>query len=343
MAQFFRSRQFTVLLHVIIWGSLLIVPAIITTGLPRNDREGYPHLMFTVNNLVNIGLFYGNAYGLFPALVRRKWWWLLYLPALAAAIYICFFLKMGIVSLLNAQSAMPNGMQHRIAFFSSFLFVIISTIYRLVLDNRRKEKMQKEKQALQQATELKFLRTQINPHFLFNVLNNMVSLARQRSDQLEPSLIKLSGMMRYMLYESDESQVPVSKEVEYLQHYIALQQLRFDDQLRIETYIDIHSQDRERTIAPMLLISFVENAFKHGTGLNTDPFIRITLKVQNNEMKFDVVNSYEEDPALSKDKESGIGLQNVQTRLQLLYPHRHQLSFKKEAGLFHVSLSLQLA
>jgi two-component system LytT family sensor kinase len=341
MTQFFRSRQFTVLLHIIIWGSLLIVPAIITSGVPQSQRGGYPHLFFTVNNLVNIGLFYGNAHGLYPALVRKGWRWLLYLPSLAAAIFICYWLKVTLAGLLYSQNVVQKSMAHNIAFFSSFLFVIISIIYRLVLDNRRKERIQKEKLAMQQATELKFLRSQINPHFLFNVLNNMVSLARQKSDQLEPSLIKLSGIMRYMLYESDENKVPVSKEVEYLQHYVALQQLRFDDQLRIETSIEMN--DTEYLLAPMLLISFVENAFKHGTGLNPDPFIKISLRVHDQVLQFDVVNSFEEGAMTSKDKESGIGLQNVQTRLELLYPKQHLLSFKKENNLFHVSLTLQLA
>jgi LytS/YehU family sensor histidine kinase len=113
----------------------------------------------------------------------------------------------------------------------------VSAIYRIILNRIHYEKKSKERQAAQLSTELKFLRSQISPHFLFNVLNNLVSMARQKSDQLEPSLIRLSGLMRYMLYESDGKKVPLTQEVDYLKSYIELQKLRFEEDVQITTDI----------------------------------------------------------------------------------------------------------
>src|SRR5262249_40157374 len=150
---------------------------------------------------------------------------------------------------------------------------------------------------------------QVNPHFMFNVLNNMVALARKKSDLLEPSLIKLSSLLRYMLYETDEQKVPLEKEVEYLRSYIDLQQQRFGSLVKIN--VDVHAPDKHYEIEPMLLIPFVENAFKHGTGIIDSPQIDIELSAENDTLKFLVSNKYNEGVEETKDNSSGIGLSNV--------------------------------
>src|SRR5690606_22449231 len=193
------------------------------------------------------------------------------------------------------------------------------------------EKEQKERQAEQLAMELKFLRSQISPHFLFNVLTNLVSLARKKSDLMEPSLIMLSDLMRYMLYDSEIRKVPLEKEVAYLKSYIALQQLRFGDDTPIETLIDVAPDQEQLHIEPMLLIPFVENAFKHGIGWIADPWISIRLVVADNRLTFTVRNRYAINGSDSKDSSSGIGLANVGTRLKLLYPDQHILAVRQDA------------
>ncbi len=175
---------------------------------------------------------------------------------------------------------------------------------------------------------------------MFNVLNNMVSLARKKSELLEPSLIKLSSLMRYMLYETDEEKVPIEKETEYLQSYIDLQQQRYGKKVSIN--VNLYPPDRNYFIEPMLLIPFVENAFKHGTGLIENAHIDIDMKAKNNILYFSVTNKYDAASQEIKDKASGIGLANVKRRLELLYPLHHELYINKEDNLFAVSLKINI-
>lgn len=222
-----------------------------------------------------------------------------------------------------------------------FLFILASsTAYKMFLDRAETVRQASEKETEHLKTELAFLRSQISPHFMFNVLNGMVALARKKSDLLEPSLIKLSSIMRYMLYENDEEKVSLEKELEYLQSYIDLQKQRFGKSITVTTTIE--AIDKQYYIEPMLLIPFVENAFKHGTGLVDDAQIGICLKAINGILNFSVTNRYNEESEEIKDKTSGIGLTNVYRRLNLLYKKSHTLDIKKNHGLFTVSLQLNL-
>ena len=169
-------------------------------------------------------------------------------------------------------------------------------------------------------------------------MNSLASLARKKSDLLEPVIIKMSDLLRYMLYDSDEKKVPISKEANYLRSYVELQQLRFGQNVRIDLDIDI--QNENFALEPMLLIPFVENAFKHGTGLIKAPFITILLHSSENKLKFVVTNRYTNAANDTKDGNSGIGLANVNRRLELLYPDLHQLEIHTENHLFVADLTL---
>lgn len=277
-----------------------------------------------------MGLFYFNAYYLYTKLLNRQWWWL-YVISLGILIVGVFGLKIVILKnwfpgLASNRDAVPFTV------FPIIFFLILSTVFRLVTD-----KISLEKNQL--AMELKFLRSQVNPHFLFNVLNNLVSMARHRSDQVEPSLMKLSGLMRYMLYESDEKKIPLNAECQYLRNYISLQELRFDEDVVIQSHIP--EGDDGYTIAPMVLIPFVENAFKHGITLQEKPTIQIDLKLKEDQLYFKVTNRFENEIS-SKDNNSGVGLGNVKARLKLLYPRRHNLLIKKNNGFFEVDLYIKL-
>ena len=175
---------------------------------------------------------------------------------------------------------------------------------------------------------------------MFNVLNNMVALARKQSDQLEPSLIKLSSLMRYMLYDTDGEKVSLEKEIDYLQSYIDLQKQRFGKNVVIQTaFTEI---DGSYNIEPMLLIPFVENAFKHGTGFMEDARIEIELRVKNSLLYFTVRNRFNIESEEVKDKTSGIGLTNVKRRLNLLYGNKQNLLISKNDGWFTTLLQLNL-
>lgn len=211
----------------------------------------------------------------------------------------------------------------------------------MIVNKIANDKKQKEIIAEQLSIKLKFLRSQISPHFIFNVLTNLVSLARKQSKELEPALIMLSDLMRYMLYESDEKKVSLSNEIKYVESYINLQQLRFGDDVKIDLDINLSPEILQQKIEPMLLIPFIENAFKHGTGAD-DPFISIHLFSNENGLVLDVKNKFIEDDK-SKDNNSGIGLEKVQSRLMLLYPQKHRLTLNSENNIFHVHLNLPLS
>jgi sensor histidine kinase YesM len=327
------------LLHVFVWSLLFLLPHLFIDT--RNLQPGFfPGSWFWVTNLYNVGLFYLTAFVLYPKYFNRKKWWLYFL-CFAALLILSYYLK-----LIFTQQFYPgvtlDSWAHRILFFPPVVFFVAATIYRLIVDKINFDKKQKEIIAEQLSIKLKFLRSQVSPHFIFNVLTNLVSLARKQSKQLEPALIMLSDLMRYMLYESDEKKVALSKEIEYLESYINLQQLRFGEDVKIDVDINLSDDVLQKNIEPMLLIPFVENAFKHGVGVD-EPFIKISLHNDNNALNFHVQNKFAQNENESKDMNSGIGLENVQSRLALLYPKEHKLEIKNSGYIFDVYLTLQLS
>ncbi|MBC7400328.1 MAG: histidine kinase, partial [Mucilaginibacter sp.] len=209
-------------------------------------------------------------------------------------------------------------------------------------DNRAKQQLLNERETAHLESELTFLRSQISPHFMFNILNNLVALARKKSDDLEPAIMNLSQLMRYMLYESDDHRVFLSKEIEYIKSYINLQMLRFGSNVKIN--VDIHGDTDLYTIEPMLLIPFVENAFKHGTGMVENPVIDISISVDADThlMHFKVGNKVS-PMDVSKDNNSGIGISNVKRRLAILHPGKHNLDIVNQGEIFTIDLSIYLS
>jgi two-component system LytT family sensor kinase len=334
----FNSKYTAIFLHVFLWTILLTLPHLFIDN--RNRLPGsLPPSFYMVTNMYHIGLFYGNAFVLYPLFFNRKRWWL-YIPAIALILFLSYFLKLFMAREWYPAVSLDKEL-NAILFFPPLPFLVVSTIYRLIVDRNAFEKKQKEIMAETLTVKLKFLRSQISPHFIFNVLTNLVSLARKRSEQLEPLLIKLSELMRYFLYESDEKKVSLSREIDYLRSYIDLQELRFGHDVAIDLDVGLSEKELNRSIEPMLLIPFVENAFKHGAGVD-QPFIKIKLAGKEGGLEFDVTNKFSDDVLESKDMSSGIGLENVRSRLALLYPHEHTLIVRNEGQLFHIHLTLQL-
>lgn len=339
MAIKLNTKYTSISLHIAIWSMLLVLPHFLIPGASRNVEPGFlPRSFFTVTNIYQIGLFYFTAFVLYPLFFNKNTWWL-FILAVLAIIVGSFYLKL-IITRQWYPDVILHGRVNPFLFFPTIIFLVASIIYRLIIDKIENDKKQKEIIAGQLAMKLKFLRSQINPHFIFNVLANLVSLARKQSKQMEPALIMLSDLMRYMLYESDEKRVFLLAEIDYLKSYIKLQELRFGDDVRISLNIDLHQTQMKYSIEPMLLIPFVENAFKHGLGAD-EPFIEIMLRVANGRLRFEVKNKFA-DAAQSKDGTSGIGLENVRSRLMLLYPDEYELVIEKQNNLFHIQLTLQL-
>lgn len=228
-------------------------------------------------------------------------------------------------------------------YFSSVRLVFIHAIYailiRFSIDWFETQKLKSQLILQNKASELALLRSQVNPHFLFNTLNNIYSLVHKKSDDAPAAVMKLSSIMRYMLYDANTDKVLLEKEIEYLQSFIELQKLRLRQQDFVE--ITINGSPDGRTIAPMLLIPFVENAFKHGSKSGPIPGIHINLQIEPDRIIFGVVNNMKANPHPSEDPVGGIGLQNIQRRLDLLYPGKHSLLITHDKDLFNVKLIIE--
>lgn len=191
--------------------------------------------------------------------------------------------------------------------------------------------------------ELKFLKAQIHPHFLFNTLNNLYALTLKKSDYAPEVVLKLSGLVNYMLYYTRSKQVPLSKELESIHNYIALEKIRYGQELEIA--FDVSGHVSTAQISPMLLLPFVENSFKHGISDEIEQkWIIINLNVNQNFLTFKIENSKgpKQAPKKERDYTGGIGLKNVRRRLELLYPDQHELKIKEEEDTYLVILKLQL-
>jgi two-component system, LytTR family, sensor kinase len=212
---------------------------------------------------------------------------------------------------------------------------IVIKQFRLQLADKEKEKnLLRDKLE----TELKFLRNQTNPHFLFNTLNNIYALARKKSDETADVVMKLSKLLRFMLYETKNEQIRISDEIKILDDYIELEKLRYNDRLTISFLREIDNENEQ--IAPLLLIPFVENAFKHGASESRfESFINLEMILQNGILEFNIENSKEQNG--KKINDENIGLTNVRRQLELLYED-HEVSIICEDAVFKVSLTVNL-
>lgn len=339
----YAKKWMVVLLHIIAWTLLFTLPKLLIPSYEGHEKtkdlpKAFNEIVFIVAiDFTWIILFYLNSLVFIPQTVYRKKYWIYGLINLIA--YFSIIFEIWLIFSLLGNSDHFNWRMHLVYTFFVFLFIqASSTAYQMIRDRIQADNLLKEKERENLKTELSFLRSQVSPHFMFNVLNNMVALARKKSDQLEPSLIKLSSLMRYMLYEADEDLVSLESEVEYLHSYIDLQLQRFGNKVAMK--LNFSEIDADYNIEPMLLIPFVENAFKHGvSGLN-EAVIEIELKAIKNQLSFIVRNQFNDQIEEIKDKTSGIGLANVKRRLLLLYRSNHQLSISDADHYFTVSLQL---
>jgi LytS/YehU family sensor histidine kinase len=223
----------------------------------------------------------------------------------------------------------------------NLLLIIISTGFKLGIKGIKQELRYREIKEQQVKTELDLLKAQIHPHFLFNTLNNLFSMARKnKDDPTAEGIAKLSHLLRYMIYDSKVEKIILKKEVEQINSFIELQKFRFekDDDIKIDFNID--GDIEKAKIAPMLLIPFVENAFKHSISLQNPTIIEINLLIKNNDLHFSVKNSIYSKKQKQENAESGIGLINIKRRLELLYPDLHELKIKEDENFFQIDLKL---
>jgi hypothetical protein len=242
---------------------------------------------------------------------------------------------------LNIYTAFPTGShdvspQMEYSMSSLFFFGIIRHIYNHIKLKQTAQQLRIEKQQ----AELNYLKSQTNPHFLFNTLNNIYSLARDKSDLVPETILRLSKILRYMLYEAGGQYIAIEDELKIMGDYISLEKLRYDDSLRINFNYDV--EDMKQALPPLLLIPLVENAFKHGVSeTRNQPFVDIHLSVVKRQLAFFVRNSTEESLGDGKVKEN-IGLSNLRRQLELLYTD-YQVSLEQRVSEFSATLKINLA
>jgi len=226
--------------------------------------------------------------------------------------------------------------------FSEYPVVILAASIKIILHWYREQQLNQKLVREKLEAELKFLKAQIHPHFLFNTLNNLYALTLKKSDKAPEVVIKISGLLNYMLYESSAEKVSLVKEVEQIENYIELEKIRYGDKLRID--FNVNGSLENKLIAPMLMLPFIENSFKHGVSKKiTDKWINISLNADGSKMMLFVENSRSNDDTESvSEYTAGIGLKNVTRRLDLLYKGNYNLTLDDSDGKFSVNLEIDL-
>ncbi|OOG74652.1 histidine kinase [Flavobacterium sp. A45] len=345
-----------ILIHSIIWCFFIS-----TSLIQFYESPSHINTDFYIQWITGILLFYLNYIYFVPHLLLQKKYGY-YFAVLLVLIVIFMYCRFQFFMPEFREMKPPNGMNYpkisltdknieqRIhkreqplffKFVPSFFYILIvaiSTIIKILSEfyNDQQNKLIAESQRA--STELNYLRKQTNPHFLFNSLNSIYSLAHKKSDLVPDAIVTLSEMMRYMLYETDNKTVLLEKEIDYIKNYIELQKLRLNNIENI--YINVHGDTKNKLIEPMLLISFIENAFKYGTDYKGTAYVKIKITIEGNILDFRVENKIENN---KKDPvNSGIGLSNIKNRLNLLYANAHELNLTATDTMYTVHLILQL-
>lgn len=301
---------------------------------------------------IHIVLVYFNLYFLLPR----------YIPARLPKYLVLLFLSILIMSLvrivLNYQLVTTEvwkesvvkeqslfGFNYIVAVFMGELYVVgLTTAIKLIIDWVRTQRKARELERRNHETELSFLRSQVQPHFFFNTLNNLYSLTLDKSDKAPETVLKLSDLMSYVIYKGKDNRVLLSEEVVHMQNYIDLEQLRYGDNAIAE--VKISGSIQGKRIPPLLLMPFIENSFKHGSGYkNGKTPIHIELTVNGNALYFNVKNATSQNGkhgGESQQGNSGIGIQNTLRRLELLYDRNYNLDISEDDNSYNVSLKIIL-
>jgi two-component system, LytTR family, sensor kinase len=327
---------FRSLFHLIFWFFWLILP--ILNSMLDGDEERYNFLITILPlGFFSIPFFYFNSeFLIFKFLPKGQ------ITSYIISLLLLFFGYLFTYYLFKDYlvDKYPVKIYDSRTLFPVLFILSMSTLYGFIIFMIKQTRINQEEQAERLKSELSFLRSQISPHFIFNVLNSIVFLIRSKSNKAEKVTLELSELIRYMLYESENRHVSLEKEIQYLNNYIELQKMRFGEDVAIT--VNINGDFSNKLIEPMLLIPFVENAFKHGVGYLENPTIDIFIKVGEKNFEFVVRNQIGPETKEQKDSNSGIELKNVKRRIELLYPDLHNLEIVEKNGYFDAKLKLDL-
>ncbi|MEN8202769.1 MAG: histidine kinase [Bacteroidota bacterium] len=329
-----KSRLLTLLIHTMVWAVYISLPLFI---LPRpseflNSSRIYLLLYFMISAFT-IAFFYFNYFLAVPHLYfKRKY--LRYALAILGFLVISALLTriIIIINLPSVRDAVPRNTGIPGNFLSRFLLIFIVS-----LGLRYRERM-KQLESDRIKAELSALKSQINPHFLFNTLNSIYGQALSRSDQTADSIAKLSSMMRYVLTESDAEKVGLDSEIAYITSYVHLQRIRLTD--RTDVVFEVTGNTASAQIPPLLFISFIENAFKYGISNETKS--RIMIKIAREKEGLSVqVSNHKVMKVNNNSMSNNIGIHNTRRRLDLLYGERYSLDIAEDEHWFHVNLKIE--
>lgn len=349
-----KNRYITVVIHVLVWGFLVYILFMYPPLVSAQTR--LPNAFWikqTVHTLLLIVAFYFNAYVLVPKLLVRNRYGEFIAAVAAISLFFGFILAridnwLDLAKQLEqafGKKLFPNPYMDHFALITMLLVFGISTSITIVQRWSFDAKLRQDFETQRTLAELSFLKAQINPHFFFNTLNSIYALTFVNVDTSRQVLLKLSRMMRYLLYETEQDTTMLSKELAFIKDYVEIMQLRLTENTTVQFHLP--EQIEEMPIAPMLLLPFVENAFKHGVDDQQNGTIGIDIKQDDNRIEMNVSNpllSNHGDSNHHKLEGSGIGLVNTRRRLNLLYRDRHELKIDSnyKDNIYGVSLKINL-
>ena len=330
---FMRVINSRLLHHLLFWSCFLAFLCVYP------EVRGVPFIKLLIHNLGHIAVLippvYIHLYILEKFFLNRRF-----------GIFIALFLVLWIISTFAADFIFKKYFDYKGGLFASLYFIgftfVIATAAKLIKKAVRQRLQIQEAESKQLQTELDLLKAQINPHFLFNTLNNLFGMARNQDAATAEGISRLSHLMRYMIHDSQVDRIDLDKEIDQVRRLIELQKLRFSAEDDIDIDFLVLGKTNKIQIPPMLLIPFVENAFKHGISLDTASFVHIVLKAQNERLEFSIKNSTHIPRPEYKESDAGLGLSNVRRRLELLYPGKHELKIQDAEKVFDVSLTIEL-
>ena len=353
------NNRLTILLHALGWAIILFIPRYLIHTYGGNDGGHFLN-QFYFNTTIYGTIFYLNYLWLVPRYFFRenKWKYVLFASLVIVVLYF-------IMTYVNEYVFRDQEHEHRMAQIMQELnkgkegirppiqqFKIYSYFYTAILISgfslglgllQKLAQNEKERKELAQEklnSELAFLKNQISPHFFFNTLNNIYSLIGIDTEEAQAAVLKLSKLMRYLLYESEEGNSRLSDEISFMNHYIDLMKLRISS--KVDLSVSMPEQVPDISIPPLLFIAFVENAFKHGVSYREPSFIQIRMEVDETRIRFETRNRMNKTSMEGEGKHSGIGLDNVKKRLGLLYPQKHELTISLKDDEFRVNLQIDL-
>lgn len=343
-----RTKAPWIILHIVAWPAIYLAPFLVSygkinTAVLFGEPGGVVHLVSTT---LLIAYAYINHNRLVPQFYLHRKFISYAIAVAAAALVVIWFPNVFHVLDVAARKPFspqnfelhrggppPNGGVFKLS-YNIILFVICTFASISIRQQRQLLEVQKEKLN----AELSFLKAQINPHFLFNTLNSIYALAIRKSDEAPKAIVSLSELMRYILKDSNADAVPLQKELDYISHYVALQKQRLGNTVQIA--YSAPTGTIAYSVAPLILMSFVENAFKHGVNPSQDSAIAISIFLHDNQLAMLVVNN--KVTSMNGEETMGIGLKNAASRLEHLYPGKHTLTIDDNEKTFSVNLLIHL-